>query len=911
MQGPQRENLEKQSVFDRSYPWPRPGNGTMPIQPPPPSTIIVLIPIFIVFGSVLLLLSILAIQKLCARRGLRRGNGVYPGVPAWFVVEADGKGDSGGEKMGRIQLNDDFEQQDPSSLGMGNASIVVSPPSPRLEPIYGLDYDQVGLLADEALDNHGKQSLKSAKSASPKKRRRQKTLVDTWRATFSNEDYTAMKNATYNSRQPPASDRLERLESPPDVPTQRTTDPLSFQDRLRHINIRPSTEPRRASVEPLRGFMVNQDLHGSQLPSPPRTNFFFVPTQSVDETPVRDRVLVDASDPFDDIMGWGGVSIHDGGSITFRKSNERSVTSNVSLRPERGGIAYFESLYSLLGTDHAWVMAFRSAQAAQAQQAAAQQAALFNAGISGPATQFWLGSLFNTNLPHPVSQPVSQPVSDRISQPVSQPISEIISQPGQTTAQSAQTIAQPDALDSEPEEDRAGLVSTYDDQPNAELETHGLPPIPSSTATAHSHFHGRDINGREYFNQRVELVPGPPSVQMLLQQPPGRDELMEVEDASNDGELRRTTVYMPSRATLSSLLPTPGDSTVQVATGLVTRPYPPFLLPGRMDSSVAYVSGSFGAYIVGIWVESGTGKTLKRVIDLGKEGPWVARQGDTVGVGHISALGGVFFTVNGKRVPVNESFCEQTSQTRMKRDAWRGVDAWVESNHVVLQTHAMMSTFTTEQVVELVEWMPYLVFVGAHWNWYANVGATGPCQILVNMGRETDGVGVGGRDGYLWEGVSTPRDAPPPFDAHSLDVTPISAPADLGTVVEDRRKSIGHRAKASLDAAFSRIFTRQREDLPVILDSSFRDIGENLVEPTYETHRGRLVTDPMPIIDAALDNEPILSETARNILSRSSDSRMSDARVVANLLKDTPPEYSRVASVGAGPTIATIGLDAL
>lgn len=72
----------------------------------------------------------------------------------------------------------------------------------------------------------------------------------------------------------------------------------------------------------------------------PAVAYRFVPNADIgqlrdSEAPgeeAQQRVLFDINDPFDDVFSWGGVSVHEGKSITFRKWSERSAIGESKAR---------------------------------------------------------------------------------------------------------------------------------------------------------------------------------------------------------------------------------------------------------------------------------------------------------------------------------------------------------------------------------------------------------------------------------------------------------------------------------------------------------------------------------------------------------------------------------------------------
>lgn len=51
-----------------------------------------------------------------------------------------------------------------------------------------------------------------------------------------------------------------------------------------------------------------------------------------DDEEAPTRALFDINDPFDDVLNWGGVSVHEGKSITFRKWSERCAVGGLTKR---------------------------------------------------------------------------------------------------------------------------------------------------------------------------------------------------------------------------------------------------------------------------------------------------------------------------------------------------------------------------------------------------------------------------------------------------------------------------------------------------------------------------------------------------------------------------------------------------
>jgi hypothetical protein len=174
-----------------------------------------------------------------------------------------------------------------------------------------------------------------------------------------------------------------------------------------------------------------------------------------------------------------------------------------------------------------------------------------------------------------------------------------------------------------------------------------------------------------------------------------------------------------------------------IAIGLVGRPYPSFLLPGRHPTSVAYVldvtpndERRNKASIVLCCEDETRSRVISRRWELGPE--WTAREGDTVGVGIIKdavnpSMGGVYFTVNGRRI-------EMGSSVRLKRKAWERVTRRFKDgpDSVVIMENGGDQHFDDVKrgPSKLIIRVPHLA--GGLEGLYPAVGSRGACQLLAN-----------------------------------------------------------------------------------------------------------------------------------------------------------------------------------
>ncbi|KAJ3341315.1 Rsp5p-dependent ubiquitination, sorting of cargo proteins at the multivesicular body [Gonapodya sp. JEL0774] len=121
----------------------------------------------------------------------------------------------------------------------------------------------------------------------------------------------------------------------------------------------------------------NEDAAATEIQKALARAYKFVPNLDMGE---ERGVVYDVYDPFDDISSWGGVSVHEGTSITFRKWTERTVVTSLPLwkptapappshaptlpptAPAEPPYLYFEALLSYVGPDQEWLAQNRAIQ---------------------------------------------------------------------------------------------------------------------------------------------------------------------------------------------------------------------------------------------------------------------------------------------------------------------------------------------------------------------------------------------------------------------------------------------------------------------------------------------------------------------------------------------------------------------
>ncbi|KXS21501.1 hypothetical protein M427DRAFT_271805 [Gonapodya prolifera JEL478] len=497
----------------------------------------------------------------------------------------------------------------------------------------------------------------------------------------------------------------------------------------------------------------------------------FVPNADM----VEERGIVyDMYDPFDDISSWGGVSVHEGTSITFRKWTERTVVTNLPLwKPpstlartgSRASLAssstttrsvlsylddrpyvYFEALLSYVGPDQEWLAQNRAiqqvaaveerVQEAERELRAAVEARDRNRAVRDPSYHSMSpGSPTHQEGGQISDYPQSNLDGDQVQQsepgswaasllpsswrrhPSSGPVGRSPQFPSITTETPSGTIAL-----------AGGIAQDYDYEEQALSATRNR--VPSAAPPPYSRGDYDDIDESAQNDSDASILPSDrtegtqtsvlSSVQDSLNpfswfrmiggssssppEPvvPPVDESEEIGDGEADRLFgwdvvppeaasppsrlqrsrsghgspfrqpsphgsprqrlpaeesnydmlppRRRAAYTPSVMTLERLMPSRGNPDIRVAIGLCTRPYPHFYLPGRYVHSVAYVTDHDGAWVTICTTNGASDAKAVKVYELGNDPTVMARQGDTVGIGYNQELGAVFFTVNGVRL---------------------------------------------------------------------------------------------------------------------------------------------------------------------------------------------------------------------------------------------------------------------
>ncbi|KAI9021211.1 hypothetical protein DFJ74DRAFT_756858 [Hyaloraphidium curvatum] len=442
------------------------------------------------------------------------------------------------------------------------------------------------------------------------------------------------------------------------------------------------------------------------------------------------RLSTTISRYYNEISGWGGVSVHDGLSLTFRMPTERSIASNLPLGYLRasnlehtggassdvastgtlvqsgdGALAssgtgrvpcYFEVLLSI--TCHReFVVAFNPYHPnsvvpatpmpipavnvhvpsnAVAPNPPPQTSSTFSIPVSLPPS-YRSRSATPASSPHP-TPPHSPPLSRANSQlfPSSRHLAVPVPVPARQ-APPAQTVPQPQAATLS----GSNLTSGSSPHPGPHPPQTDAPSTGSNPIVA------------------AATAPGPP---LRPHVPPGS--------------------YLVSPPQL------PQDQHPLLSIGLVSRPYPSFLLPGRYPTSIAYVldveannENLNRASIVLCCYNESANKVINRRWELGKE--WTAREGDTVGVGILEDGEqnpcGVYFTVNGRRIEMNSS-------VELKRGAWeklwrsRGADSLVA-------LEADVKHGPRKLLIKIPE------AAGGLKGLFPAIGSRGACQLLANV----------------------------------------------------------------------------------------------------------------------------------------------------------------------------------
>lgn len=348
------------------------------------------------------------------------------------------------------------------------------------------------------------------------------------------------------------------------------------------------------------------------------------------------------------------------------------------------------------------------------------------------------------------------------------------------------------------------------------------------------------------------------------------DSVLSFETVHENDTSQRRRVYIPSTRTIRSLLPTQGDPHVSMAIGVCTRPYPPFLLPGRHFHSVSYVTTSDGAWLSAC-IEDDFGREVQKVWGLGMAGEWVARQGDTVGVGYHPRRGGVFFTINGRRIPIPEQLEEWTRK--------KGGDE--EDQEPLLSGGASLRD----------EWAKYFAVEESRFAWYPCIGSTGPGVVLVNMGR----------DEFLWSGSHSDSEflaSGGPTIVVETPASPTSVGAEAGPSGERFSFDIFRRPIPQPSTSSSSSEQQANVGSPARTTPIPSSPGINVGSPNpsdvnlpIELRRAYL-QDPTEVIDAALDNVRILNPHARSLLSRAKSPMGSfPSSSLGNAPPVPPPDY--------------------
>lgn len=508
--------------------------------------------------------------------------------------------------------------------------------------------------------------------------------------------------------------------------------------------------------------------------------------------------LFDSNDPLDDVLAWGGVSVHEGRSITFRKWSERCAVADLPLYSSdpTDEYCYFEAMLSLVGPDTEWVEQHRLQLAQAASAAQAQQ-----------------------------------------------------------LAQAAQLVAIPD-VDVPPE----GYDRSQYDNEGARASSAG-PSVPTSptqatpasptSLTALASVLSHLTHPQAQFQSQFQFQSASPTARQITR-------TNSTSSLRSNHSIHESTpthnFYTPSSRTLHSLLPTKGDPHVTMSIGLCTRPYPPFLLPGRLFDSVAYVTSSDGAWICSC-AEDEFGREVRKSWFLGHK--WTARQGDTVGVGYHPRRGGVFFTVNGELVPIPDDSLEKSGPSK-------GED--------------MEPLLADVEVRD--EWARYFAVQEARFAWYPSVGATGPGVVLVNSGPD-----------LLWDGrvdsleiIVDPGPAPSFDSPNSGDVEAESPGPALGVprraVLQDPRETIDAALDnpGILNPDARRILSRGRglQFVPSTPPPYSAHPSPNLLRPVTPRRDSQVVRGHGRSLSGTLVPEPPNAERVGLLVRRSEDGRQSN-----------------------------------
>lgn len=206
----------------------------------------------------------------------------------------------------------------------------------------------------------------------------------------------------------------------------------------------------------------------------------------------------------------------------------------------------------------------------------------------------------------------------------------------------------------------------------------------------------------------------------------GTDGATAAGPASNSSSSGTTTTRRPSflanifsRSNKPSSRPPPPPNPMlrndyKLCLGLVSRPYPPMVLPGFFPTSVALVYSPYeGCYISATMDVEGGGRIKEKkiaidesCIGMSSRAPLHLRVGDTIGVGYDPSRG-CFFTVNGRRLDLPTKKKDLDLQGCIKIDCAREVSL------------------------------------------FPAIGSNGPCQVLANFGAAS----------FIWDG-SLPVPAP-------------------------------------------------------------------------------------------------------------------------------------------------------
>lgn len=486
---------------------------------------------------------------------------------------------------------------------------------------------------------------------------------------------------------------------------------------------------------------------------------------------------------YNDISGWGGVSVHDGLSLTFRMVTERTLRSDLpiaALSVRAGAIANdsrTSSTATILGPNFGSQVERNVSCAGSCDCGVAEAAVPLYFEVLMSVISYREFSVSynpyhpNGGFPHnlPVPASISHAVHNVNSNSVA-PHENPAAPPRTTSSFSIPASLPPAYISHQPTPHHSRASSPAPSRPlsgewsgmvtvNELLLLEGLQPISGTHPSTSSAVPQTSSSSAASEAQILSIHPPPPPRGITAPRPVGSPSPVAEQTRRPSSPLRgpdgRPNVPV-GHYLVSPPVPPPDEHPI-VSIGLVSRPYPSFLLAGRYPTSVAYVldvnpinESQNKASIVLCCEDTVQGRVVSRRWELGRE--WTAREGDTVGVGVLPDKDGfagcVYFTVNGRQI-------EMGSSVRLKHKGWERINRHFRrgpDSAVLMEAGGDEKLGSNKLFIRVPE------LAGGLGSLYPAVGTRGAAQLLANTKGPhlfADRSRITGQDGH---------DCPPTYE---------------------------------------------------------------------------------------------------------------------------------------------------